>query len=177
VLIGHSEGAIVVAMVAAENEFVTHVASLSGTGPSLLFELMEKARQGRLYFKLPTKPEKQVAQLESDVAKVRADPTSTAKTVLGHSHLYWSSRWQYSTMEELSRTKARIFLAHGSADRNVSVANFDLMYAEMAKQRKDVTARRYEGADHGYRYAVDPKREGWKEVFEEVRNWFLSARQ
>jgi dipeptidyl aminopeptidase/acylaminoacyl peptidase len=80
-------------------------------------------------------------------------------------------------MEELSRTKARIFLAHGSADRNVSVANFDLMYAELAKQRKDVTARRYEGADHGYRYAVDPKREGWKEVFEEVRNWFLSARQ
>jgi predicted esterase len=175
-LIGHSEGGIVAAMVAAENDFVTHVASLSGTGPSLLFELMRKAREGRLYYELPTDAETQVAQLLSDVGRVRTDPTSISKTVLGHSHLYWSSRWRVSAMEEFAGTNARVFLAHGSKDRNVSVANFDLLYTQLLAQGKDVTARRYEGADHGYRYAADPKRDGWNEVFEEVRNWVAAAK-
>jgi dipeptidyl aminopeptidase/acylaminoacyl peptidase len=76
-------------------------------------------------------------------------------------------------MTELSRTKARIFLAHGTADRNVAVANFDVLYAHLLARGKDVTARRVEGADHGYRFADQPARDGWKEVFEEVRNWFL----
>ena len=170
---GYSEGGFGVWMVEAENKFVTHLASLSATGPSLLFELMQKAREGRLYPNLPSDSDKQVAQLLADVAAVHADPASTTKLVLGHSHLYWSSRWPFSEMEILSRVKARIFLAHGTADRNVAVANFDLLYAHLLAQGKDVTVHRYEGADHGYRFADQPERDGWKEVFEEVRDWFL----
>jgi hypothetical protein len=114
-------------------------------------------------------------------------------------------------METLARTKARIFLAHGSADRNVTVAHFDMMYAGLLSRGKDVTARRVEGADHGYRIADPPQsnagetpagghtakvpgapdsrsevtpmnnagetpalpqRDGWKEMFEAVRDWF-----
>ena len=172
-LIGHSEGGIVVAMVAAQNPFVSHVASLSGTGPSILFELMQKAREGRLYSELPPDPEQQLAQLLNDVAAIRVDPASTQKLVLHHSHLYWSSRFPFSEMEELSRSKARIFIAHGTADRNVAVANFDLLYAHLLAQGKDVTAQRYEGADHGYRFADQPQRDGWREVFEAVRTWFF----
>ncbi|MBI2818938.1 MAG: prolyl oligopeptidase family serine peptidase [Acidobacteria bacterium] len=172
-LIGHSEGGIVVSLVAAENKFVTHVASLSGTGPSILFELMQKAREGRLYSNLPPDSDKQMARLLADVAAVQAEPASTTKLVLGHSHLYWSSRWPLSETEILSRVKARIFLAHGTADRNVAVANFDLLYAHLLARGKDVTAHRYEGADHGYRFADQPERDGWKEVFEAVRTWFF----
>jgi len=172
-LIGHSEGGIAVAMVAAENKFVTHVASLSGTGPSLLFELMEKAREGRLYSNLPPDPEKQVTQLLSDVAAIQADPANNSKLILRHTAFYWSSQWRFSPMEALPKTTARIFLAHGSADRNVSIANFDLLYAHLLAQGKDVTAHRYEGADHGFGFVDQPERDGWKEVYEEVRDWFF----
>ncbi|MBI3934807.1 MAG: prolyl oligopeptidase family serine peptidase [Acidobacteria bacterium] len=174
-LIGHSEGATVVAMVAAQNKFVTHLTSLSGNGPTVLFELMHKAGEGRLYPALPSDPEQQMAQLLADVAAIRADPTNSTRLILGHTPLYWSSRWTFSTMQELSRTKARIFLAHGTADQNVTIAHFDMMYAHLLAQGKDVTARRYQGADHGYRFADQPDRDGWKEVFEESRTWFLES--
>ena len=176
-LIGHSEGATVVALAAAENEFVTHVASLSGNGPSLLFELLQKAREGRLYPDLPADSETQLARLFADVAAVNSEPQSITDLVLGHSHLYWSSRWKFSTLEELSRTNARIFLAHGSADRNVSVANFDVLHAQLLASGKDVTPHRFEGADHGYRFDDQPERDGWKEVFEKVREWFLGKKE
>jgi Prolyl oligopeptidase family len=172
-VIGHSEGGIVVAMVAAENQFVTHIASLSAPGPTLLYQLTIDAREGHLYRSLPPDAETQMRQLRSDVAAVLADPDSTTKLVLGHSHLYWSSRWPYSEMEILSHAKARIFLAHGSADHDVAVANFDVMYAQLLAAGRDVTAHRYEGADHGYRFADQPGRDGWKEVFETVRDWFF----
>jgi predicted esterase len=172
-LIGHSEGATVVGLLAAEDKFVTHVASLSGNGPTVLFELMRKAREGRLYARVPPEPDKQEAQLLADVAAIRADPTDNTKLVLGHTALYWSSRWPYSTMQELSRAKARIFLAHGTADRNVSISSFDVMYAHLLARGKDVAAHRVEGADHGYQFSDQPERDGWKEIFEEVRDWFF----
>jgi predicted esterase len=172
-LIGHSEGALVVAMIAAQNPFVTHVASLSGTGPGILYELMIDARKGRLYPSLPHDPDTQAAQLLADVAAIRADPSNTDKTMIGHTALYWSSRFPYSAMEELTKTKARIFLAHGTADQSVDISNFDLLYAHLLAQGKEVTAHRYEGADHGYRFASDPKRDGWSEVYRAVRDWFF----
>jgi hypothetical protein len=105
-------------------------------------------------------------------------------------------------MDALARTKARIFLAHGTADRNVTVAHFDMLYAHLLARGKDVTARRVEGADHGYRIAEPPQhtnaggapalpqgrreggataggtpalpeRDGWREIFEAVRDWFF----
>ncbi|HMX28513.1 MAG TPA: hypothetical protein PKC13_23200, partial [Blastocatellia bacterium] len=44
-VVGHSEGGIMAARVAAENPQVTHVASLAGGGPTQLFDLVEIARQ------------------------------------------------------------------------------------------------------------------------------------
>jgi predicted esterase len=171
-LIGHSEGATVVALVASQNKWATHVASLAGNGPSVLFELMHKAREGRLYAGMSSDPAEQMARLLADVAAIRADPKNSATHILGHTALYWSSRWPVSTMEELARVPARIFLAHGTADRNVAVAGFDVMHAHLLARGKDVTARRVEGADHGFRIADQPARDGWSEVFEAVRDWF-----
>ncbi len=172
-IIGHSEGALVAAMVAAENSFVTHVASLAGNGPSVLFELMHKAREGRLYASLANDPEKQMAQIEADIAAVHADPLSTTRQAVGHSHIYWSSRWPHSTIDALSRTRSRIFIAHGTADRNVSIENFDLMYAQLLASAQDIKAMRVEGADHGFRIAADGMRDVWGDVIGKLRNWFL----
>jgi pimeloyl-ACP methyl ester carboxylesterase len=171
-LIGHSEGGQVVSLLAAENAFVTHVAVLSTTGPTMLFGFMLRAREGKLYPHLPPDPEKHVAQLLADIAEIYADPDSDEIT-FGHSHRYWASRWSSSPMELLPRTKARIFLARGSADGSEALINFDLVYANLLAKGKDVTAHLVEGADHGFQRTDQPERDGWKEIFEEVRDWFF----
>lgn len=172
-LIGHSEGSIVVSRVAAENGFITHVATLAAGGPTILFELIEEAREGRLYATLPPDPDKQLAQLLADIAAIHEDPRNPEKLVLGHPHRYWSSFLPSSEMEELSSTKARIFIAHGTADRKVAVTNFDVLYAHLLALGKDVIARRINGADHSFGFADQPNRFGWKEIFEEIRDWFF----
>jgi len=171
-LMGHSEGGQVVSLLAAENPFVTHVAVLSTTGPTMLFAFMQRAREGRLYPHLPPDPERQVAQLLSDIAEIYGNPDSDEIT-FGHSHRYWASRWPFSPMEALTRTTARIFLARGSADGSGAIINFDLVYTNLLAKGKDVTARLVEGADHGFQFADQPQRDGWKEIFEAVRDWFF----
>ncbi len=172
-LIGHSEGGIIVARVAAENTFVTHVATLAGGGPTQLFDLLEAARGGHLYRDLPPDPEKQVAKLLADVAEIQSNPNDSEKLFLGHPYRRWSTFWNSSTSEELLKTQGRIFIAQGTADRNVSVTSFDVLYASLLAHGRQVTAYRVAGADHGFGFADQPSRDGWNEIFEHVRNWFF----
>jgi hypothetical protein len=112
-LIGHSEGGIIAARAAAENAFVTHVATLAGGGPTQLFDLIECARAGRLYSDLPSEPDAQVAKLLADVAEIRSDPDNAGKLFLGHPYRRWFTFWSSSTEDELLKTRARIFIAQG----------------------------------------------------------------
>lgn len=170
-LVGHSEGGIVAARVAAENSFVTHVASLAGSGPTQLFEALADARAGN-YDGMKAPPDQQVARLLADVAAIRADPDNPDKFYFGHPYRRWSSFWSSSTLEELLRTDAQIFIAQGTAEGNVALTSFDVLYATLLAHGKPVTARRVEGADHGFHFADQPARDGWKEIYEAVRNWF-----
>jgi pimeloyl-ACP methyl ester carboxylesterase len=173
VLVGHSEGGIVVARVAAENPFVTHVAVLAGGGPTQLFDLLEDARAGRLYTGMAADADQQVARLLSDVAAIRSSPDDPDRMFLGHPFRRWSSFLASSTLEELQRTSAHIFIAQGTADRNVSPLGPDVLYAGLLARGRDVTAHRIAGADHGFAFADQPGRDGWKEVFEEIRTWWF----
>lgn len=172
-VIGSSEGGIVAARVAAMNSFVTHIASLAGDGPTQLFGLLESAQAGRLYEDAPPDADKQTAQFLADVAAINADPDNPDKYFLGHPYRRWSTFWSSSTLEELLGTKSRIFIAQGTADRNVSVAGFDVLYATLLAKGRDVIARRIAGADHAFQIAAQPGRDGWKEIFEDARNWFF----
>jgi predicted esterase len=178
-IIGHSEGALVAALVARKHSFVTHVASLAGTGPPLEWELERKAGEGRLYPELPAEGALQLQRLKQDLEAIRRDPGSTDKVAIGHTHIYWASRLIPSAMKILSRTRARVFLAHGTADRNVSFENFQLMYRELHKHGRDVTEMAVQAADHGFQIAptdVQPARDAWPEVIQSISNWFLSSR-
>ncbi len=92
-LIGHSEAGIIVARVAAENAFVTHVASLAGGGPVQLFDLLEMARAGHMYPDMSPDPDRQVAKLLADLAEIRSDPEDSEKCFLGHPYRRWSTFW------------------------------------------------------------------------------------
>ncbi|HLK58866.1 MAG TPA: hypothetical protein VKU00_19995, partial [Chthonomonadaceae bacterium] len=171
---GHSEGGIVAARVAAENPQITHVASLSGGGPTQLFDLVHLARtQG---FGDPAKTEEARAQAIYDGwADILKDPTSTQKFFLGHPYRRWSSFLSDSVLAELDRAKAKIYIAQGTADSSVAPESFDMLYAHLLTQKREVTGERLVGGDHGYRKKEDQDPiSGFQSVLDHVATWFLA---
>jgi acetyl esterase/lipase len=75
--------------------------------------------------------------------------------------------------EGLSRSRARLFIAHGSDDVSVPIESFDFLVAELLRRgRKDVTTRRYPGRDHSFmKTGAEPGYEGFLEVLDEVVSW------
>jgi pimeloyl-ACP methyl ester carboxylesterase len=170
-LVGHSEGGLTVARVAALSPFVTHVATLAASGPTQLYDALESARNGTLSKSLT--PDQQVAKLLNDVAAIQADPDNPDKFFEGHPYPRWSSFWSTSTAEELLKTDARIFIGQGAGEGAVSVQAFDVLYATLLSQKKHVTARLVEGADHAFQFSGQPQRDGWEEIYAAVRDWFF----
>ncbi len=169
-VMGHSEGGIVAARVAAELPAVTHVAPLACGGLTQLFSLATLAR------KRAPKGEETAAvdKVYADWAKILAKPDSIEDFWMSHPYRRWSSFLKDSVLAELLRTKAKIYLAHGSADEADAVEGFDAMRAELLAQGRTVNAERIEGAGHGFSIAA-PKGdgEGMKKVFTNVVEWFL----
>ena len=170
-LVGHSEGGLTVARVAAENSFVTHVAALASSGPTQLYDLLESARAATLYDSMPR--DEQVTKLLADVAAIQSDPDNPDKFFLGHPYPRWSSYLKTSTAVELSRTKAKVFIAVGTAEGPIAVQGFDVLYATLLSQGQNVTAKLVEGANHGFQFQGQPSRDGWNEIYREVRDWFF----
>ena len=171
-IVGHSEGGIVAARVAAENEQVTHVASLAGGGPTQLFDLAELARQ-------TAKPEERAARDPGESVydawrTIEADPDSVTKFFMGHPYRRWSSFLKTSVLTELLRSHARVYLAHGTRDQAVTVSGFDVLRAELAARGRQVTVERVEGADHGFVRGPEDQ-EGIRTIFGHVMQWFLAG--
>lgn len=152
---GHSEGADVACRVAAIESRVTHVAPLSGAGASQLFDLLHLAAQPR-----PDDTsgdgEARRQQVLKDWSAVRADPQSIDKFWLGHPYRRWSSFLTSNRLEDLQKSRARVFMAHGTADQAVPIASADWLFAELTARGRDVRFERIEGADHGLRKPDEP---------------------
>jgi dienelactone hydrolase len=175
-VIGHSEGGIVAAMVSAESPRVTHVASLAGGGPTQLFDLTEiRSRSGD--GDNPGAAERRVQNIYDEWEKIRKDPDSISKFWMGHPYRRWSSFLKHSVTEELLRTKAKIYLAQGTLDTAVSVRAHDVLVAELRARGRDVIAERIEGADHGFQAQEMPQGspEGMQALFGRLLSWFMAA--
>lgn len=173
---GHSEGGLVACRVAAMDPRVTHVASLAGGGVTQLYDLMQLARRGFFCGDEGKAPEVCVQELLDSWKEVLADPESAEKMFLGHPYRRWTSFLASSPVEELGKTKARVFIAQGTADNAVDVSSFDLLQAQLLSRGRDVTAKRVDGADHSFnRTGADGKRiDGWTEIWSEVLGWYLN---
>jgi pimeloyl-ACP methyl ester carboxylesterase len=173
-VLGHSEGGIVVARVAAETPEVTHVASLSGGGPTQLFSLAESRGQAREGDQ-PGDAARRVQAFYDEWAEVQKDPESISKFWLGHPHRRWSSFLATSVTAELLRSKARVFLAQGALDKSVPPTGHDVLVAELRAAGRDVAAERMEDGDHGFRKSDEPHGSpaGMQAVLGRVVDWFL----
>lgn len=173
-VMGHSEGAVMAPRVAADNDdLVTHVAALSGGWVTQLYEL------GQLAWEPETPDEpldaraQRLAEIYATWDKIRADPNSTTEFAWGHPYRRWSSFFQASASEQFLRTRAKIYLAQGTADKSTPVEGFDMVRAELSRRGRAFTSERLLGADHGYRRPDDKGWEGMQNVLQNVLNWFL----
>jgi predicted esterase len=159
-VLGHSEGAITAAKVAADLPSVTHVAVLAGGGPSQLFDRMLVAGRDEAL---------------KQWSEIRKDPESSEKFAWGHPYRRWSSFMATSVSEELLKTKARAYAVHGSEDKAVPVQSFDVLVAELLARGRDLKWERIEGADHGFALPSDAgKPDGMRGVMARVLEWFLT---
>ncbi|CAN5566493.1 hypothetical protein BH10PLA2_BH10PLA2_23630 [soil metagenome] len=175
-VIGHSEGGLVAAAVAAKQSGVTHVASLAGGGPSQLFDLVELRSKPQ-----PNEKPEAVARRRQAVyqefARVLNDPDSTTQFWMGHPYRRWSTFLEHSVTEELSKAKAAIYLVQGTADTAVSVTGFDVLVAELRGRGINFTFERIEGADHGFKTpeTTAGASTGMQAVIGRVLTWFFKA--
>ncbi len=175
-VVGHSEGGIVAAHVAAADPLVTHVAVLAGGGPTQLFDLLELRRQPN---ETPAAADARIRQFYEEWSKVLADPDNADKLWLGHPYRRWTSFLKTSTLQGLLQTKARVFIAQGTTDTAVALVGFDMLRAELAAHGREVTAERLEGYDHSFRKANEPASsiDGIRGLFGRVVEWFLSDKR
>jgi pimeloyl-ACP methyl ester carboxylesterase len=173
-VVGHSEGGIVAARVAAALPRVTHVASLAGGGPTQLFDFVANAARPRPDDK-PGAAGRRVQDVFDAWARIQKDPDSVARFWLGHPYRRWSSFLTHSVTEELLRAKARVYAAAGTRDAVIPVAAHDMLVAELRARGRDVTAERLEGADHGFLTEDRPRPPaGMQAVLGRVLQWFLA---
>jgi pimeloyl-ACP methyl ester carboxylesterase len=173
-LLGMSEGADVAAGVAAVDPRVTHVAFLSGAGASQLFDLIVLQRkQMSAAGASPEAIEAAVAALEADYAHILASPEDDEKMFMGHSYRRWASFFRQQPADNLARTKAKVFVAHGGQDQSVPIESFDYLTTELMRRGKsDVTVRRFPDRDHSLmKPGGDPSYEGLLEIVDEIVAW------
>ncbi len=169
-VVGHSEGGIVAARVAAEVPAVSHVAPLGCSGVTQLYSMAELFRR-----RAPDgQGQAAMQQVFDQWAKMQAKPDSIEDFWLGHPYRRWTTFMKHSVLEELKRSQARIYLAHGTADEADAIQGFDVMRAELIAHGRDVTAERIEGGDHGF-FVKDDKKSGMQRVMGNVVAWFLPA--
>jgi len=172
--IGHSEGGLVVACLAANMPEVTHVASLAGGGPTQLFSLLERessARRGDA----PGDATKRRQGVFDEWARIQADPTSTTRFWLEHPYRRWSTFLKHSVTDELLRTKARIYLAQGTADTSQPPTGHEVLVAELRAHGRDIHEELVEEGDHSFapkNSPPGPPRE-LQAMFGRILGWFL----
>lgn len=173
-VVGHSEGGLVAARVAARLPFVTHVALLAGGGPSQLLDLVVLARDGSFLDQVSPDPAERERFVLAGWDSILADPESADREFLGHPYRRWSSFLRDSPIVELRRTGARVFVAQGAEDRAVSRASFDALVAELTGAGRRPTVRLVAGADHSFLITAPDgaRRDGWGEILGELLDWF-----
>jgi dienelactone hydrolase len=177
-VVGHSEGGIVAARVAAELPEVTHAASLAGGGPTQLFDLAASRGQARPGDE-PGDAQRRMERVYDEFQEILADPESIARFWLGHPYRRWSSFLKESVVSELLRTKAHIYLAHGTLDTTIPAVAHDVLVAELRSRGCDVTAERIDGADHGFRPKDAPPGPPveMQALLGRVLEWFLDDKE
>lgn len=177
-VVGHSEGADVAAAAAAEDPRITHVAFLAGGGAAQFFDFfVMRRKQMAAEGATPEEVEQSIAGLEGEIRAVLAEPASTSKFYMGHAYKRWATFATTASADNLVRTRARLYLGHGTEDTSVPIESFDFLVVELLRHgRTDFVARRYVGCDHSFmKKGEEPSSKPFLAVLDDVLAWVDAA--
>ena len=171
-VVGHSAGARIAARVAALNPHVTHVAGWNGFATSRLRCMLSDP------FWISTLAEIEDPNIRARAAveqwqRMRKEKHDHRKLFAGHSYRYWDSFNGSTSFDFFQRSQASIYLAQGTQDDHCTLDGFELLWARLEEADRDVTAVWVPGANHGFGFADDPDRDGWREQMQNILDWFL----
>ncbi|MFC5458542.1 alpha/beta hydrolase family protein [Massilia niabensis] len=167
-VVGSSEGAPMAAGLARAFPEVTDVVLLGANGPTQLYDFAANIYRSSDSDEVKLQ---RLQELDAIFNAISADPKSTGKFAWGHPYLRWSSFFAQSTAENLTHSKARVYLASGMQDNSVPILSTEAMYAQLRAQGRDVTFRRVPGAGHNLAPEGRPVTEAQKE-FDAFITWF-----
>jgi dienelactone hydrolase len=165
-LIGGSEGGVVAVHATNVMPSVTHVASIAGGGPNHLFVLADFMRRNGL------DPE---VEVYGCWAKILRDPESTTESCWGQPYRLWSSLLKTSLTRECLESRAALYLIHGTADEQSTIAAFDAMRAELAAKQRKAVFERIEGANHALTRPNEHPEDGLTAAFGRIMDWFVGS--
>lgn len=169
-IIGISEGATVAAALAARDQRITDVALVGGSGPTQFYDFVVNA-----YASSPehTKVLAALEKLDSKRAAIAAAPLDSTRFEWGHSYKRWSSFFSSSSVDNLEKSDARVYLVSGMADTDVPILSTELLYAELVNAGRDITMRRIPDGNHALMRAGVSIDEVESE-FDRIIHWYLN---
>jgi pimeloyl-ACP methyl ester carboxylesterase len=141
-VIGFSEGAGMAAMLAADDDRITDVVSIGGSGTTQIFDLIEQA------YRRCTDLSPCLADTDELIKAIEADPSNSSAFAWGHSYKRWASFFRVDPTDLLLRSSARIYIAFGTADESVPPLSHEVGVARLTAAGRDVTVRRVPNAGH-----------------------------
>lgn len=170
-VIGVSEGATVASALAARNPRITHVALVGGSGPTQLYDFVVDA-----YASSPDQNRVLAAlgDLDARRAAIAAAPQDSTRFEWGHSYKRWSSFFASSSVDNLARSAARVYVVSGMADTAVPILSTEVLYAEMMRKGRDITMRRIPGGNHALMREGEPIKEVEAE-YDRIVRWYLGT--
>jgi len=141
-VLGGSEGAVMASLLAAADSLITDVAVLGGSGTTQAYDFIVSAYQN--CFDVPAC----LAQVDGQLRAIAARPDSATDFAWGHPYKRWTSFFNVDPGAALLRSRARVYLAFGTADRAVPALSQEIMVAKLLGAGHDVTIRRVPDAGH-----------------------------
>jgi pimeloyl-ACP methyl ester carboxylesterase len=166
---GTSEGAVMASLLAGSDDRVTDAIVIGGSGTTQLFDFLVFSYQ-RCFDR-----SRCIAEVERQARAIAAAPQSSTEFAWGHPYKRWTSFFGVDPGAALLRSRARVYVAFGTADASVPPISQELIVARLMSAGRDVTVRRVPDAGHGLTSAGA---EDWSEVDRELGlalDWFWSV--
>lgn len=170
-VLGMSEGAVMSSLLASHDPGITDVIAIGGSGTTQLFDFIVLA-----YHHCFDSAEC-LADVQRNLADVQSDPQSATRFAWGHAYKRWTSFFNVDPGEEFVRSKARVYMAFGTADVNVPALSQEVAVAKLQAARHDITVRRVQDAGHSL---TKPGDSDWSDLEKEYRRalaWFWERRE
>jgi pimeloyl-ACP methyl ester carboxylesterase len=144
-VLGHSEGAPMAAAVAGHDPDVTGVVFFAGPGDSQLFSTMLSAYSRGA---ITADRIENLERAEAQIRAIMADPLDATQFAWGHTYLRWSSFYRLSVLDQLRHSKAKVYIASGTADQDEPFLSTQILVAGLLADGRNIRTRVIPDADH-----------------------------